>query len=259
MQRLSLGADCQAAVYIVRPDLDAVSTLIAQVKLQGPSKETHILFVPRRTIECDELLEKHSLNDERIQYLSLDLLQLDDDLLSLELPGSFANCLLNDDDTYKIYVQNSLQRLETLYNKIKFKYAKGPVSTQILQNLQTQQSTASNYTQSTQAVDSEIDCLLMLDRGIDLVSPFCVQQTYEGSIDEAYGISTNSVDVAKKVLNPQCDFKEQEDRVTLTLNSEDFIYREVRSMSIHSIGIVTKQRLQDIMNILSRKDNPNSI
>ena len=100
-----------------------------QIKLQGSSCETMILFVPRRTIECDELLERHGQLEQKISYLSLDLLQLDDDLLSLELPTSFADHLLGDDDTYKVYVQSSLMRLETLYNKIKFKYAKGAVST----------------------------------------------------------------------------------------------------------------------------------
>ena len=40
--------------------------------------------------------------------------------------------MLGDDDSYKIYVQNSLQRLETVYGNIKYKYAKGDDSCQIL-------------------------------------------------------------------------------------------------------------------------------
>jgi hypothetical protein len=34
----------------------------------------------------------------------------------------------------------------------------------------------------------EIQGLIILDRSIDLVTPFCVQQTYEGMIDEHIGI-----------------------------------------------------------------------
>lgn len=41
--------------------------------------------------------------------------------------------------------------------------------------------------------DAEIDCLIMLDRSVDLVSPFCVQQNYEGQLDETFGISTTMV------------------------------------------------------------------
>ena len=57
------------------------------------------------------MLMQHGLlngNDANISNLSLDLLQLDDDLLSMELPNNFANHLLQDDDTYKVYVQSSL-------------------------------------------------------------------------------------------------------------------------------------------------------
>jgi len=64
----------QSAVYILRPELDQVVMLIDQIKLQGPSKEPHILFIPRRTIECDELLDKNGLLDDRIHHLNLDLL-----------------------------------------------------------------------------------------------------------------------------------------------------------------------------------------
>jgi len=44
------------------------------------------------------------LFEDKIHHFALDLLQLDDDLLSLELPRSFANHLLDDDDSYKVYV-----------------------------------------------------------------------------------------------------------------------------------------------------------
>lgn len=44
------------------------------------------------------------LFEDKIHHFALDLLQLDEDLLSLELPRSFANHLLDDDDSYKVYV-----------------------------------------------------------------------------------------------------------------------------------------------------------
>ena len=92
------------------------------------------MFMPRRTIECDEMLEQArqkglKLNPERIYKVSLDLILLEDDLLSLEMPDSFKSLLLGDDDTYKIYVRNSLMRIEKVMGKIKFKYSKGTIST----------------------------------------------------------------------------------------------------------------------------------
>jgi len=55
----------------------------------------------------------------------MDLVPLEDDLLSLELPNSFAHYCLGDDDSYKIYIQNSINRLESVFGAIKYKYAKG--------------------------------------------------------------------------------------------------------------------------------------
>ena len=169
---------------MLRPELDSVQTMINQIRLQPPEIVNYIVFLPRRTIECDELLEINGLLiEDRIHHFALDLLQLDEDLLSMELPRSFANCLLDDDDTQKIYVQSSLQRIETVFGKIKYKFAKGPVSAKIVNNLNAINATTS-FSQVSGQSDSEIDCLIMLDRTVDLISPFCVQQTYEGQIDE---------------------------------------------------------------------------
>jgi hypothetical protein len=46
----------------------------------------------------------------------------------MEMPRSFADHLLDDDDSYKVYVQQSIQRLETVFGRIKYKFAKGNVS-----------------------------------------------------------------------------------------------------------------------------------
>ena len=58
----------------------------------------------------------------------MDLIPLEEDLLSLELQDNFSHYLLEDDDSYKVYVQNSLNRIETVFGPIKYKYAKGNVS-----------------------------------------------------------------------------------------------------------------------------------
>ena len=80
--------------------------------------------------------------------------------------------------------------------------------------------------------DAEIDCLIMLDRSIDLVSPFCVQQIYEGMLDETFGIKTKMLLVDKKILNSKWEKKQGEPEQTeLFLNNEDLIFKESRGMS----------------------------
>ena len=92
--------------------------------MKGPESthRCHVLFVPRRTIECDEILNDSGLFQDAtktsITSIGLDLVALDSDLLSLEEPDNFMHHLLEDDDDYRVYVQNSLRRLESIYGKI---------------------------------------------------------------------------------------------------------------------------------------------
>ena len=58
----------------------------------------------------------------------MDLIPFEDDLLSLELNGNFATHLLQDDDTYKIYVQQSIHRIEAIFGKIETKFGLGKIS-----------------------------------------------------------------------------------------------------------------------------------
>lgn len=52
---------------------------------------------------------------DRVFYVALDLISIEHDLMSLELPENFAHHLLRDDDTYKVYVQSSVKRIESVF------------------------------------------------------------------------------------------------------------------------------------------------
>jgi len=51
-----------------------------------------------------------------------------------------------------------------------------------------------------QLVVPEIDTIILLDREVDLLTPFCTQLTYEGLIDEVFGITDES-NIAEALLN----------------------------------------------------------
>ena len=52
-------------------------------------------------------------------------------------------------------------------------------------------------------LESEIDCLIMLDRNVDLITPFCINQTYEGLLDENFGINACSITVDTAIVKPE--------------------------------------------------------
>jgi hypothetical protein len=100
--------------------------------------EHYVCFVPRRTIECDDMLRLNGLLDNehiKLHQFPIDLVPLEEDFLSMELPRSFASHMLEDDDSYRIYVHQSVMRLEAIFGPIKHKFAYGEVSKQIVDKI----------------------------------------------------------------------------------------------------------------------------
>ena len=184
----------------------------------------------------------------------MDLIPLEEDLLSLELNDNFAHYLLQDDDTYKVYVHNSINRIETVYGQIKYKYAKGTESCQILKRIKE----AAPLSEGSGQAEAEIDCLIMLDREVDLVSPLCVNMTYEGVLDEYFGIKTCSITVDTSIIRPDAG-KDVPPTQTLVLTSEDEIFREVRDKHFNTLEGVFSKKCREIQSIVKDKDAPQSI
>jgi hypothetical protein len=83
----------------------------------------------------------------------------------------------------------------------------------------------------------------MLDRTIDLVSPFCQQQTYEGQVDENFGINTSQVEIGKEILSTA--YKPEPGQPTTEIrkfNNEDIIYKEIRSKAYEALGFYFKAK-----------------
>jgi len=94
---------------------------------------------------------------------------------------------LDCDDTYKIYTQFAIHKLEAVYGKIPYKCAIGAVSKQILERIK---DDTLGINQEEDDCDKEIDGIIMMDRSVDLFSPFVYQRTYEGRLDDNFSIDT---------------------------------------------------------------------
>ena len=92
--------------------------------------------------------------------------------------------------------------------------------------------------------------MIILDRTIDMISPFLVQQNYEGQIDETFGINSGYTEIENRIINPTATESEQRDpeaKLSLRLTNEnDFIFKEVRNKSLSALGSVTSRKLQEI-------------
>lgn len=105
----------------------------------------------------------------------------------------------------------------------------------------------------------------MVDREIDLVTPFCVNQTYEGLLDEFFRIRTCSITVDTGIVKPDAQKVAGEAKgkgeatQTLSLTNEDETFRDVRDKHFNTLEKTFSQKCRDIQNVVKEKDAPQSI
>lgn len=81
----------------------------------------------------------------------------------------------------------------------------------------------------------------MFDRDIDVVSPFCVNQNYEGLLDEFFGIKTCTISVENTIVYPEEKVRKElklpeVGRTDFLLTSEDTIFNDIRNKHFNVAG-----------------------
>eukprot|EP01116_Phalansterium_solitarium_P008766 TRINITY_DN22737_c0_g1_i1.p1 TRINITY_DN22737_c0_g1~~TRINITY_DN22737_c0_g1_i1.p1 ORF type:complete len:656 (-),score=304.25 TRINITY_DN22737_c0_g1_i1:111-2078(-) len=245
-------------------------------------RQCAVYFVPRRTLICERMLDELAgggaaaagvsvWNEIKFGEYRLELIAFDDDLLSLELPEAFRECFLDGDRTSLFYVARSILRLQQLFGIIPRLKAKGSCSKLVVDMLLRMRKEASmppddppSGAQAPGGVDMasvpgvgaslggtaqqpttpEIDQLILIDRDVDLVTPLLTQLTYEGLIDEVFGISNGLVEVDPELAgqkNPTTNKK-----VKIPLNGNDKIYDEIRNENFSVVAPLLNRRAKQI-------------
>ncbi|KAI2568479.1 vacuolar protein sorting-associated protein 33A isoform 5 [Homo sapiens] len=91
------AADVKNIIFFVRPRLELMDIIAENVLSEdrrGPTRDFHILFVPRRSLLCEQRLKDLGVLGSFIhrEEYSLDLIPFDGDLLSMESEGAFKSC-----------------------------------------------------------------------------------------------------------------------------------------------------------------------
>ncbi|EGR28532.1 vacuolar sorting protein, putative [Ichthyophthirius multifiliis] len=196
-------------------------------KIQQNKKYFYVIFWPKIN-----QLYLQTLNSYKSQYYSqmeilnfnFDFIPLDNDFLSLEQQDSFNNIYLeNDYFTYQ-QVSESIQKLQIIFGKIPNIFSKGDgiKANIIFIFLKIKQKKNKDSSQS------QIETMIIIERGIDFITPLCTQLTYEGLIDDNYEINGNILRIDSSILGG-----EQGKTSSLRLSSEENqIYENIRNQQI---------------------------
>ncbi|KAG7303577.1 hypothetical protein JYU34_012106 [Plutella xylostella] len=252
-------------VFIARPKLalmDLVADYILSLRTkQGPGVDFHLFFVPRRSELCEKHLSNRGvLANLTIQEFKCDVYPLDSDVMSLELQNDFRENYLEGDPTCIYNAAQALRTIQQLYGIIPRVFGKGVAAKQVWElvcRLNKEDAGASKGSPT-----SCIDHLLLLDRAVDYTSVVHTQLTYEGLIDELFGIrnSTGTFPGHKFVSGddsaPEASARESK---RVILNSGEQLYADLRDLYFTQVGAALSKKARVIKSQLDERHNDKSV
>ncbi|XP_032458603.1 vacuolar protein sorting-associated protein 33A isoform X3 [Phocoena sinus] len=275
------AADVKNIIFVVRPRLelmDIISENVLSEDRRGPARDFHILFVPRRSLLCEQRLKDLGVLGSFIhrEEYSLDLIPFDGDLLSMESEGAFKECYLESDQTSLYHAAKGLMTLQALYGTIPQIFGKGECARvrngrrvppdpmfcfQQVANMMIRMKR--EFTGSQNSIFPVFDNLLLLDRNVDLLTPLATQLTYEGLIDEIYGIQNSYVKLPPEKFAPKKQGDGGKDLPTeakkLQLNSAEELYAEIRDKNFNAVGSVLSKKAKVISAAFEERHNAKTV
>nr|XP_033811752.1 vacuolar protein sorting-associated protein 33A isoform X2 [Geotrypetes seraphini] len=246
------AADVKNVIFFVRPRLELMDIIAENVlsedRVRCP-RDLHILFVPRRSLLCEQRLKDQGVLGSFIyrEEYGLDLIPFDGDLLSMESETSFKECCLENDQTSLYHAAKGLMTLQALYGTIPQIIGKGECARHVANMMMRMKR---EFTGCQNAILPVFDTLLLLDRNVDLLSPLATQLTYEGLIDEIYGIQNTHVKLPPEKFAPKKQGEGGKELPTepkkLQLNSAEELYAEIRDKNFNAVGPVLSKKAKVI-------------
>lgn len=242
--------------------MDIIAENVLGEDRRGPTRDIHILFVPRRSLLCEQRLKDLGVLGSFIhrEEYSLDLIPFYGNLLSMESEGAFKECYLEGDQTSLYHAAKGLMTLHALYGTIPQIFGKGECARQVA-NIMIRMKR--EFTGSQNSIFPVFDNLWLLDRYVDLLTPLATQLTYEGLIDDIYGIQNSYMKLSpekfalKKQGNGGKDLLKEAKK--LQLNSAEELYAEIQDKNFKAVGSVLSKKAKIISAALEERHNAKTV
>ncbi|KAK4105795.1 Sec1-like protein [Parathielavia hyrcaniae] len=190
----------------LRADNPAGQILRLQRESQSPH-EFHIFWVPRRTQLSDKVLEEVGvLGDTNVAELPLFFFPVEKDVLSLEMNDSFRDLYLAKDPTSLFLLARALmgiQQKHGLFPRITGKGDNAKRVADLLSRMRQELLAGEEGGETDQAglrLSTTIESVIIIDREVDFATPLLTQLTYEGLLDEVFGVQNNQTEVDSTIV-----------------------------------------------------------
>jgi hypothetical protein len=191
-----LRTNCDHVIYLIRPETHLIRLMIDQIQGRGVNSASptySAYMVSRHTIASERMIEEAGLDDIlTVSEYQLDLVPFDADVVSLEQVNGFRSLFLDCDSQCIYDVARSLIRLQLLCGTIPLVKGKGFAAHRVAQLMH--RLSVELGEQSASCTVPSIESVVLIDRLVDLPSALLPQNTYEGLLDETYGIRNNAIE-----------------------------------------------------------------
>lgn len=171
----------------------------------------------------------------------------------------FSKLYIEGDPTCLYLTACALITLQKTYGRISKIYGKGSFSHKVWELTK---SMGKLEPEIMNGDKGSIDQLIIMDRSIDLMSVLATQLTYEGLIDEIFGINQSTAHF------PPDRFTKTDDKFTtvssaekksIILNSSEDLYAEIRDKNFNAIGQILARHAKSISNQLDERHIKTSV
>lgn len=253
-------SNVQHIIFIVRPVLSLMDSVAINIKKEEEGgkmsrKEYHILFVPWKSFLCTQKLEELGVYGclTNVEEYKLDVIAIESDVLSMENHSSFYDTVVDEDSTSSYLAAKAIVSIQKQYGVIPLISGKGE-SAKYVNELA--QKMWSEEGEQPEEEPSQIDRMLVFDRQVDLITPLVTQLTYEGLIDEAFGISNTSAHFPpEKFANQSKSEDIPTEKKKISLTSKEVLYGDLRNCNFNAVGQVLKRQAKVIAEKYEEKNN----
>ena len=254
-------------VFIVRGKLTIISAVADAVKFdvsnraRGTTRKYHILLVPRGSLICEKRLSDFGARGDFDTLIDFPVLfPLDNDVLSLEDADSFYDISIEKDTSALYDLATAITMMQSTFGKIPTLCGVGK-SAQTVADLMKRMATSVQGADAPQQHASKIDSVILIDRSVDLITPLLTQHTYEGLIDENFGISQTNVKFPReKFAQPESPTDQPlPETIQFALNSGEDIFCKLRDKHFKAVGPFLNQTSKQLTSVKIETNQAKSV
>lgn len=260
------NVDVRNYIFITRPNLQIMNSIASNIhsdekKNRVYRKNFYLYFLPKRSLLCEMQLKSKGVygNFQTISEFKCQLFPFESDLLSMEYPDAYKELYIEGDLTCIHQSAQALCNLQKLYGRIPKVIGKGKFAEKVKELSKTM-----ILNENVSSERGSIDQLIILDRSIDIMSALATQLTYEGLIDEFYGINNTTVNFPadKFTAADESGFSRgtsSTEKKQIILNSREDLYVEIRDKNFNAVGPVLARVAKTITSAANERHGEKTI